>query len=628
MSRTASDRAPIIILGVPRSGTTLLRTLLDAHPAIACGPETPWLAPHQRASVLGLARYMRESELGYCKSFNQPASVVEGAAGRFIDEVMRAYATSRGKRRWAEKTPNNAMHLEELARVLPGAVYVWITRAPLDVAHSTTHVPDHRRGINTLYERRLRLSPDRTTPSTPLAALVRWIAWNRRIGAFLGGADGQRPHHHLTYERLVTDTEGALTDLCGFLGEPFGRAEREAMLAYDTSRHDLPAWEWGSADVAAHGRIIAGRVGVGWRSLDGHLRDGLAGIARLWSPPSTPVAPAHARPPQADAPPVDGRTARVVGEQAIALTREDADAAGRSDPRAIGAALLGWAHAGGAPDDPPEELGPAADALALAGLPPRSPPQSPCHLSDSPLPGPIAPAPCVRLASLPELRGGPFTSFMDHLNAFAAPLGLRTFDSWSKIWEYPWLWRFGVSPLPLAGLRVVDLGSELSPMPWWLATRGASVTLTETARGMEAQWERVRRRLGVDVRWVFTDDETIPLPDAHADLVTSLSVLEHQPDKTRAMDEVARVLRPGGVLAMSFDICEPDMGMEFPAWNGRALTMAEFEGACWGHSAFALRRPAGPIAWNTGDIPEYLAWHRTTAPHHTYATAAAVLRRG
>ncbi|MEO1279878.1 MAG: sulfotransferase, partial [Planctomycetota bacterium] len=31
---------PIIILGVPRSGTTLLRTMLDAHPRIACGPET------------------------------------------------------------------------------------------------------------------------------------------------------------------------------------------------------------------------------------------------------------------------------------------------------------------------------------------------------------------------------------------------------------------------------------------------------------------------------------------------------------------------------------------------------------------------------------------------------------
>ena len=39
-------KPPILIFGVPRSGTTLLRTLLNCHPNIACGPEAPWLANH------------------------------------------------------------------------------------------------------------------------------------------------------------------------------------------------------------------------------------------------------------------------------------------------------------------------------------------------------------------------------------------------------------------------------------------------------------------------------------------------------------------------------------------------------------------------------------------------------
>ncbi|MCA9663328.1 MAG: sulfotransferase, partial [Myxococcales bacterium] len=37
----SAGRSPgIIVLGAPRSGTTLLRRLLDAHPNIACPPET------------------------------------------------------------------------------------------------------------------------------------------------------------------------------------------------------------------------------------------------------------------------------------------------------------------------------------------------------------------------------------------------------------------------------------------------------------------------------------------------------------------------------------------------------------------------------------------------------------
>lgn len=649
-AETSPDRAPIFIVGVPRSGTTLLRTMLDAHPHVACGPETPWLAEHQPATLLGLVRAMVEPEHGYCRSYEQPPGVVHRAARTFLDTVMLEYAHSRGKQRWAEKTPNALMHLDALHAIVPDARWIWITRDALDVAYSTTHVAEHRRGIAPVYENNLRMTPAHSTASTPLAATLRWVNWNRRIASFLRG----KPHLHLTYERLVCSPQHELRRLCDHIGEPFD----ERMLAYDTTRHHLPAWEWGSSDVAQHGKVVTGRIGSGMSEFDEPLRDGLSAIASLFSPPGRP-GPEGERATLAPHP----ITASLIGEQAESLLpgqeRRPAEVASR-----IGEAIVQIAARGTASGRAtlPPALSPAAVALAYAGAPTEIVPADDAHAAglkrqaqrwqvqdlltivsaDTPAPAlprlalqsgdptglrTPAPAPGAVLARLVELQSAPFTGFMSKLNAFAKTHGLREFDSWSKIWEYPWLWLRAIEPLPLAGLRVVDMGSELSPMPWWLATMGARVTLVETSRGMENLWSKLRNKLNVRVDWVFTDDETIPVDDGHAHLLTSLSVIEHQPDKKRAMDEIARALCPGGVLAMSFDICEEDMGMKFPEWNGRALTMAEFERDLWSHRAFGSTRPDGPIRWNTQDIPAYLEWHKSTAEHHTYVTGAAVMRR-
>lgn len=229
------------------------------------------------------------------------------------------------------------------------------------------------------------------------------------------------------------------------------------------------------------------------------------------------------------------------------------------------------------------------------------------------------------LANLPQMFSREWTDFIDQLNTFAAPLGLRQFTNWSKIWEYPWLWHHGLSTLDWRGRRVLDLGSEQSPLPWWLATKGAHVTLVETRRDWIAQWEAVRSALGgVPVDWQIVDSCRLSVPARSMDVVTSLSVIEHQDDKPLAIAEVARVLKPGGLFAASFDICEPDLGMTFPEWNGRALTMREFDALLAGQPNLT---PAEPIEWNTDDIPAFLRWHRQTAAHHNYVTAAAVFRK-
>jgi SAM-dependent methyltransferase len=227
-----------------------------------------------------------------------------------------------------------------------------------------------------------------------------------------------------------------------------------------------------------------------------------------------------------------------------------------------------------------------------------------------------------RLGSVAELESVPFRAFMTESNAFAAPLGLRQFTDWSKVWEYPWLNFHGLGAMDWRGKHLVDFGSEISPMPWLLATRGAKVTLIETDPQWVPTWEKLREKLGVDVNWRIVTSELLPLPDGSADAITSFSVIEHQPDKARAMAEIARVLKPKAPLFISFDICESDRGMTFPAWNGRALTMTEFEREIWLHPAFGnTSKPA----WNLADIPGFQAWHLRSAPHHNYVTGAAVL---
>lgn len=214
---------------------------------------------------------------------------------------------------------------------------------------------------------------------------------------------------------------------------------------------------------------------------------------------------------------------------------------------------------------------------------------------------------------------------MNVMNMFSQRFGLRTFKNWSKVWEYPWLWYHALSKVNWLNRKVLDLGSELSPMPWFLASLGAEVTLVESDGRWIPQWERVRNETGLLVKWQIVTGEELPYEDETFDVLTSFSVIEHQRNKSLAIDEVARVLREGGMFAVSFDICEPKMGMTFPDWNGKALTMNEFEDLVWKHIAFD--NGTGNLEWNLENIPEFIQWHLQSAPHHNYTVGAAILKK-
>lgn len=172
---------------------------------------------------------------------------------------------------------------------------------------------------------------------------------------------------------------------------------------------------------------------------------------------------------------------------------------------------------------------------------------------------------------------------------------------------------------------MLDLGSELSPMPWFLASLGATVTLVGRDSQWLPAWEHLAKETGLKVDWRIVKGERLPFPARSFDLVTSFSVIEHQENKHLAINEIARVLKPEGIFAISFDVCEPDMGMTFPEWNGKALTMTAFEELIWENPAFdnGGKKPD----WNIGDSDEFIKWHQESASHHNYEVGATVIQR-
>lgn len=127
-----------IILGHPRSGTTLLRRLLNSHPEIASPPETHLFS--------ACARFLQSDETAHGVDMGVLAGLhfsgfeaedvlesLRGVAFTYLDR----YAQERQKSLWVEKTAFDIFHLSEIEKLCQERVsYIGIIRHPLDVAVS------------------------------------------------------------------------------------------------------------------------------------------------------------------------------------------------------------------------------------------------------------------------------------------------------------------------------------------------------------------------------------------------------------------------------------------------------------------------------------------------------------
>jgi hypothetical protein len=192
---------PFFIVGNDRSGTTMLRLILDRGPDVAIPPESMYLTDFAHDPPPEMREVWEHPKVRLWELPGPPPDVPAGlSAGerlRFVFEApFRAYAAKHGKPGWADKTPHYVHHVDELRRVFGEARFVILVRDGRDVALSVKPLPF---GPNNAW------------------AAAQWWARGIRAG---DAAQRAHPEHVLTvrYEDLTADPAAEVARICAFLG--------------------------------------------------------------------------------------------------------------------------------------------------------------------------------------------------------------------------------------------------------------------------------------------------------------------------------------------------------------------------------------------------------------------------
>ena len=189
----------VFIGGAGRSGTTLFRAMLGAHPRLYCGPEI---------KLLPLICQMRDQWLNQLSADLAEAGVTPS----LLDESVKAMVTTllqglaSDGARIAEKTPHNLLHARYLARLFPRARFVHVIRDGRAVAASLV--------------RQQWLSPggEPIWYCTDTRSAARyWAAMIQQVRQQVVGIEDR--YLEVRYEDLVTEPAAAMKRVLAFLGE-------------------------------------------------------------------------------------------------------------------------------------------------------------------------------------------------------------------------------------------------------------------------------------------------------------------------------------------------------------------------------------------------------------------------
>jgi protein-tyrosine sulfotransferase len=202
---------PVFVLCNGRSGSTLLRFLLDAHPDLACPPETnlPALCG-QLATVWSLIAGAPLSANRGDEPPEIPDAAIAGVR-ETMDRMVGSYLERRGKKRYCDKSLGTARYAELISRVYPDASFICLYRHPMDVIASGAEACPwglHGYGFDPYIA---------ATPGNAVMALANF--WVDSVRATLA-AEERFPGKclRLRYEDLVAAPEPVMAEVFGFLG--------------------------------------------------------------------------------------------------------------------------------------------------------------------------------------------------------------------------------------------------------------------------------------------------------------------------------------------------------------------------------------------------------------------------
>jgi hypothetical protein len=201
---------PVFLVGSHRSGTTLVRFILDAHPRLACPPESKFIS-----GIHALLEYP-QAWSGLTSLGLSPEEIF-AEIRQLVDRIMARYVAKRKKCRWIDKTPNYYRLLELIDRIYAHEVlYLILLRHPLDC-------------IDSLFER--YGAPGRAGDDPDVARFIMlygrsrfgWAQyWNEANETLLAFSSLFPDRCHVfRYEELVAHPSATIHKVCGFLGESF-----------------------------------------------------------------------------------------------------------------------------------------------------------------------------------------------------------------------------------------------------------------------------------------------------------------------------------------------------------------------------------------------------------------------
>ena len=214
------------IVGCPRSGTTLLRRMVDAHPRLAVTRETHWI-PELYADVAGttppgfvtpelLARLFRHEKFAHLGTTWGELERLAPAGddvtyADLVSKLFDRYGQARSKSVVGDKTPGYAQDIPMLHELWPQAKFVHLIRDGRDVCLSAVSW----RKADKLAAR----FP--TWLEHPVTTAAFWWARYVELGREGGALAGPRVYREIRYERVVSEAAKTCAELCAHLDVPY-----------------------------------------------------------------------------------------------------------------------------------------------------------------------------------------------------------------------------------------------------------------------------------------------------------------------------------------------------------------------------------------------------------------------